>query len=175
MSAFSPQADLLAVLVASSATFQAIVSAGTVAEARASVAIPVAFDEEQGDDQPLAYPRAIITDGGVINRKAVGVGARSGTGSLFLAFEVTIPQESQGTVYARRAYFMAKVSAIIQEMEAVSDSRATPSGYTTSHLQIKEINRVNGPGEIPIDEREQPADDENPLDPLWVIEFEVTY
>ena len=171
MSIFNGQADLLAELVAASSTFQTLTGTASVAAAKVFVKIAEAFDETMGSDTVLAYPRAIIADGGIVSRRKVDIGQMSGRGSLFLSFEIEIPTGNQTTILTQRTYFLDRVSAIISEMEVVSMSRATPSGYSTSHLQMQEINRVNGPGYVPIDEREQTGT----YAPLWVMEFEIIY
>ena len=172
MTIFNGQADLLAELVAASATWQTLTGTATVAAAKAFVKIAAAFDETQGSDTAQAIPRAIIADGGIISRKKVSIGQYEGSGGLFLSFEIGIPSASQTTLLTRRTYFLDRISAIISEMEVISASRAAPSGYSTSHIQIKEIHRVNGPGEYEIAQKEQNSDT---YVPVWAIEFEITY
>jgi hypothetical protein len=97
-----------------------------------------------------------------------------GAGSLFLSFEFETPTDKI-TTKAQRAWFLEKTSAIMREAEVIADSRATPSGYSTSHLQFRKYKRTFGPNYIQPSEREQPEDTENPLRVLWVMEFEIEY
>lgn len=174
--AFDGQADLLQELVAASATFQTLTGESTVAATKKHVALAEAEDEDPDEStqpQRLDYPRAIVSDGGIVEIESVSMSDSRGSGSLFLSFEFEIPIGSRSTMAIKRAWFVTKVSAVIQEMWVVSKSRATPTGYSTSHLQILRTTRVNGPGEIPQDAVE-PNEDGSPRF-IWVMEFEVTY
>ncbi len=172
---FDAQADLLQELVAASTTFQTLTGESTVAATKKHTALAEAMDEDEDESnqpQKLAYPRAIVADGGIVSLKRISISDSVGSGSLFLSFEIEIPAGYR-TMATKRAWFVGKVSAIVQEMLAASISRATPSGYSTSHLQIIEMNRVNGPGEYGQNEVE-PNDDGSPRF-IWAMEFEVTY
>lgn len=174
MSAFDGQADLLATLYASTATFQSVTGTNTVPTAKAKIAIHEALDEGDETAPKIPYPRAIIADGGVIERARVGTGTWMGAGSLFLSFEFEAPTDKI-TTNAQRAWFLEKTSAIMREAEVIADSRVTPSGYSTSHLHIRKYRRTYGPQYIQPSMREQPEDTANPLRVLWAIEFEVEY
>jgi hypothetical protein len=171
MSVFDGQSDLLATLVASSTTFRTLVNESTVALAKNHIGIFEAEDETTATETAIAYPRAIIADGGIVERELVGTATRKGSGSLFLAFEFEAPSDKT-TVLLQRTWFVGQVSTIIREMEVVSDSRATPSGYSTSHLLVRKIRRSAGPLIVPQSDREQTT---TALRPLWAMEFEVEY
>ncbi len=177
MSAFDGQADLLATLIASCATFQSVVGASgatAVTQAKDKIGLHEALDEDDETAAAINYPRAIIADGGVISRMRVGTGTWMGTGSLFLSFEFEAPTDKQ-TTKSQRTWFLEKTSAIMREAEVIADSRAAPTGYSTSHLHIRQYKRTFGPNYIQPGEREQPEDTQNPLRVLWVMEFEIEY
>ena len=170
MSAFDGQMDLLATLIASTAEFQSTTSASTVALAKDRIGYHESADEEN----PIKYPRATIADGGVIERVKTSTGSWRGTGSLFLSFEFPAPT-NKVTVEQQREWFLTKVSTIMRQAEVIGDSRATPTGYSTSHLMIRSYRRLNGPFALQPSERDLPEDTDSPLRPLWAIEFEVEY
>lgn len=174
MSAFDGQADLLATLIASTATFQSVTGTSTVPAAKNKVGLHEALDEDDETAPQILYPRAIIADGGIIERMRVGTGTWMGSGSMFLSFEFEAPTDKT-TTKAQRAWFLEKTSAIMREAEVIADSRATPTGYTTSHLHIRKYKRTAGPSYIQVSEREQPPDTDNPLRVLWAIEVEIEY
>lgn len=174
MSAFDGQADLLATLVASCATYQSVTGTSTVLSAKNTIGIHEALDETDETAPKIVYPRAVIADGGIISRLRVGTGTWMGTGSLFLSFEFEAPTDKV-TTKAQRAWFLEKTSAIMREAEVIADSRATPTGYTTSHLHIRAYKRTFGPNYIQPSDREQPEDTTNQPRVLWVIEFEIEY
>jgi hypothetical protein len=170
------QADLLQELVAASATFRTLTGESTVAAAKKHVALAEAQDEdddESSQPQKLDYPRAIVSDGGIVDIESTSFSDTRGTGSLFLSFEFEVPKANRGSMATKRTWFVTKVSTIIEEMWTVSKSRATPSGYSTSHLQLLRTTRVNGPGEYGQDEVE-PHEDGSPRF-IWAMEYEVTY
>jgi hypothetical protein len=178
MSAFDGQADLLATLIASCAEFQSVVGASgatAVTQAKDKIAIHEALDKDTPLAPRITYPRAIIADGGVIERQMVGTAIPlSGTGSLYLGFEFEAPADKT-TTKSQRAWFLSKVSTIMREAEVLVTSRATPAGYSTSHLQIRSYKRTAGPMYVQPSERAQPTHTDNRLRVLWVIEFEVIY
>lgn len=174
MSAFDGQADLLATLIASTAQFQTVTGTATVDAAKAKIALHEAKDKTTAAELRLTYPRAIVGDGGPIERVRVGTGTWQGTGSLFLGFEFEAPADKT-TTRSQRAWFLEKVSSIMRQAEVIADSRATPTGYSTSHLHIRGYKRVAGPHYVQPSERAQPSDTQNLLRVLWVIEFEVMY
>ena len=174
MSAFDGQADLLATLIASTATFQSVTGMSTVATAKERIALPEALDDDTAEAHAVPYPRAIITDGSLIERRSAATGTWRGTGSLFLAFEFEAPPDKR-TELTQRAWFLNKVSTLLREAEVISDSRATPSGYSSTHLVLRSYRRVAGPFVVAPARREQPDDSEAELRPLWAIEFEVEY
>ena len=175
---FDTQADLLQELVSASSTFQTLCGESTVAATKKHTALAQAEDEDDDESntpQKLGYPRAIVADGGIVDIESISMSDCRGTGSLFLSFEFEIPKASRTSMAVKRAWFVTKVSAIIQEMWTTSKSRATPSGYTTSHLQLLRTTRVNGPGEYPQDVVDQGDENTTPPGPIWAMEFEVTY
>lgn len=174
MSAFDGQADLLATLIASSATFRTLTATSTVAAAKDRIAIHEAEDEDSSTEKQMPYPRAVISDGGLIERENVGTGTWKGTGSLFLAFEFEAPPSKQ-SVKQQRAWFVGQVSSIMRESEVVSDSRATPSGYTTTHLVVRRYRRTAGPLVVLPSDREHDDASQAQLRPLWAVEFEIEY
>lgn len=170
MSAFDGQMDLLATLIASTAQFQTITATSTVALAKDRIG----YHEAADGDAPIKYPRAVISDGGVIERVKTSTGSWRGTGSLFLSFEFPAPT-TKTTVELQREWFLSQVSTIMRQAEVIGDSRATPSGYSNSHLMIRAYRRLNGPFALQPSERDLGEETENELQPLWVVEFEVEY
>jgi hypothetical protein len=173
VSAFDAQADLMRVLIASCSTFQTVTGLSTVALAKARVAEHQALDEEDEASPIVEYPRCIVADGGVIERRVMGTATWGGTGSLLLVFQFEAPSDKASTL-AQREWFVGKVSAIMREAEVIAASRATPSGYDTSHLHIKAYRRTAGPYALPPRLVDQDAEDV-PVRPLWEMEFEVEY
>jgi hypothetical protein len=161
VSAFDAQADLMRVLIASCSTFQTVTGLSTVALAKARVAEHQALDEEDEASPIVEYPRCI------------GTATWGGTGSLLLVFQFEAPSDKASTL-AQREWFVGKVSAIMREAEVIAASRATPSGYDTSHLHIKAYRRTAGPYALPPRLVDQDAEDV-PVRPLWEMEFEVEY
>lgn len=172
MTIFGGQADLLATLFAYTATFKALVGVTTVDAAKTRIGLHQSDDE--GCDR-IEYPRITIFEGGTLASEKVGTSSWRGTGSLFALFEIEVPTTFATSIPAQRSYFTAKVSAIIREAQVIADSRATPSGYSTSHLQIRRFSRVEGPGYVPAVKREQNAPGVAPDQPLWQMEFEIEY
>lgn len=174
MSVFDGQSDLLRTLIASCATFQTVTGQSTVAAAKTRCVAHEALDETNESATAVPYPRAIVADGGVIERDCVGTSTWRGVGSLWLVFQFAAPADKTTTL-AQREWFTTKTSTIMREAEVIADSRATPSGYSTSHLRIRRYRRTTGPQYVQPIEREQPDETANPLGPLWEIEFEVEY
>ncbi len=173
MSAFDEQLDLLRVLVASSSTFQTLTGSATVAAAKMRVAGHEALDDEYDGEIVTQYPRAIVSDGGVIQRERQGTGCWGGNGSLFLLFQITTPTDKVSSL-SQREWFVDKASSIMREMEVIADSRAAPSGYSTSHLYIHRYRRTAGPNAVPAVDREH-EESNTPQPPLWEMEFEVEF
>jgi hypothetical protein len=172
VSVFDGQADLLATLIASSATFQTLTGTATVAAAKAKIGIHEAFDDTIGSDAAITYPRAIVADGGIVERELVGTANRKGTGSLFLSFEFESPADKT-TILLQRTWFVGQVSTIMREAEVISDSRATPSGYTSTHILIRRYRRTFGPQVVLQCDRDQTTNDSGRN--LWAMEFEIEY
>lgn len=137
MSTTDYQADLLKVLIASTATFQSVTGTGSVAAARARIIIGEATDEGHDDSdpqKPMRFPRAIITRAGK-STTVVGTGTYSRGGELLVLFQFRAPIAN--TIAEQEAWFTAVTHDIEDEAMTISVSRATPSGYSTSHLQIR--------------------------------------
>lgn len=170
MSAFDGQMDLLATLIASTAKFQSLTGTATVAAAKERIGSHEAADGPDG----VPLPRAIIADGGTVERIKTSTGSWRGSGSLFLTFEASAPSDKK-TVEQQREWFVAAVSTLMRQAEVIADSRATPSGYSSSHLMIRQYRRTNGPHYYQPAIIEAPEDTQNPVLPVWVMEFEVEY
>lgn len=141
---------MLEVLLAHSSTFQALTGAANAAAALAFIRQSQA--EDRGADA-LDYPRAIVEAVEESSEQA-GTGTRRRRGALLLSFEAEVPPAHDDTVELQRTWFLDQVRSIQADMEAISDSRATPSGYTHSHLQIKQMTWDVEPFQVPLSERE---------------------
>jgi hypothetical protein len=172
MAIFDGQADLLATLFASTATFQSITGTTTVAAAKARIGLHQSADEGVTN---IAYPRITIFEGGTVESEKAGTGVWRGRGSLFALFEIEIPAASAVSVQTQRACITSKISAIIREAQVIADSRATPTGYTTSHLQVRRFVRTSGPDFVRQIDREQNAPGDAAPQPLWEMEWEIEY
>lgn len=175
MSTTDYQADLLAVLIASTATFQSVTGTATAAAAKKCIAIGDAtdFGHDDADGQkPLRYPRAVITRSRK-SRSLVGTATYAATGELLVLFEFRPPQE-HATQNQQEAWFTAATDDIADEAWTLSVSRATPSGYSTSHLQIRnadmsDINYTHPRAD------DLPDDNEPDKQPLFDREWRVEY
>ena len=169
MSIFAGQADLLAELFAATAKWKTITQTTTAADAKRKIAIHEAEDRGQ---PKLSYPRIVIYDGGTIERNKLATSTWGGRGSLIATFEIELTKTHGLTAAAQRATFSQLISDLWREAEVISDSRAAPSGYSTSHLQITTYRRSEGPQYVPPTER---GPQDGVLKTLWQMEFEVEY
>lgn len=137
MSTTDYQADLLKVLIASTATFQSVTGTATVAAAKNRIVIGEATDEGHDDSdpqKPLKFPRAVITRAAK-STALVGTATYARGGELLVLFQFRAPIAN--TITEQEAWFSAVTDDIEEEAMTISVSRATPSGYSTSHLQIR--------------------------------------
>ena len=172
MSIFDGQADLLATLIASTALFQALTETVEVAAAKLKIGLHESADEGAGE---ITFPRATIYEGGPVERQKIGTGVWRGSGSLFLLFEIEVPLANATSLQAQREYFVTKVATIMRQAEVIADSRATPTGYSTSHLQMKRYTKSSGPDYVLASKREKKSPAGTPDLTLWQMEFEVEY
>jgi hypothetical protein len=161
--------EMLEVLLASSARFRTLVGAADVAAALAFIR---QFQAEDTGAAELVYPRAIISEEEE-ESELVGTATWRRRGALLLALEV---QATQATVELQRAWFVALVRAIQSEMETVSASRATPTGYTHSHLVVRRFSWAVPPFLVAQCDREDIDDEAEELpDPLWACQWRVEW
>lgn len=163
---------MLAVLLAYSSTFQTLVGASTPTEALARIAHGQA---EEAGDEPLEYPRAYVEE---IERSRTNKATRTfvGRGALLLNIEAQPPDDQLETVEAQRTWFKTLVDAIELDLRTTSSSRATPTGYSVSHFQLKDITWNVEPFLMPEAEREDQASDTTTLaKPLWCCQLRVEY
>ncbi len=175
MSTTDVQADLLAALIASTATFQSVTNTASMASARVRIAIGEATDEGHDDSDgqtPLDLPRAVVTRASE-RTSVVGTATYAGSGELLVLFEFRAPG-SKVTQNEQEAWFTAATSDIVREAFTLSVSRASPTGYSTSHLQIRsaEMSDVSylRPG---LDQ--QPDENETRPRLRWQREWRVEY
>ena len=175
MSTTDVQADLLAALIASTATFQSVTGTASMAAARVRIAVGEATDDghEDSDGQtPLDLPRAVVTRSSK-SVSVVGTATFAGTGELLVLFEFRAPG-SKATQNEQEAWFTAATDDIVSEGMTLSVSRASPSGYSTSHLQIRssDLSDVSylRPG---LDQ--QPEENETRPRLRWQREWRVSY
>lgn len=115
--------ELLANLVASSATFQSLTGTASEAAALAKVHFPFADDEATSGTEHAPAPRAIIEPGDDYETNQVGIGDWAARGTLILSLELRLPTtESATTIYTdaknELLWFLNKVGAILAEMQA---------------------------------------------------------
>lgn len=159
---------MLEVLLASSATWQSITNTASVADAREFIHLG------EGDND-AKYPRAVIGDLSLTST-AVATGQSSGRGRLYLAFYIKVDISTYRTREARRAWVRSKLGDIRQEMEVVSFSRATPAGYSISHLVLRSIDQMFiPPYERPARDSDIDSDSDIPTHAVWQSEWEVEY
>ena len=161
--------DRLRYLVAGTATYQDVVAAGDAAEARESVYLAAADDEDE-TQQP---PRAIISQSGkslfmemvseVTNNYQI-------EGRACLTFEFRVPEDCGGSIEEQHNWFWDQCGNIIHEMMELSGAGESVSGET--HLNMQSASLQQGPWREPQEEDEYGVIDESGQ-PLWWAEFEV--
>ena len=160
------QAEMLEVLLAYSATWQALTNTSTAAGAQNYI-----HQEECDDDKP--YPRATVIEDERIS-EGVSVSQFAGNGRLWLVIDL-VPDVTLETREARRDYVRDKVQTIISEMQDLSYGRTTPSGYSVSHLIVRRFRRGRPREESQIN---RPTDEARCSDKpqfVWRTETEVEY
>lgn len=141
------QAYLLKWLVASTSTFKDVVGAVETHEAAAHCHYPAGNVIEEGHSPPWA----LISDESEHSRDREGLTFNTTTGSILLGFDFYIPADMQ-TEEERHSWFSSKVGAIIKEMEDLVTSRVDGPVTGETHLNMTNIQRVQGPFEIDTDE-----------------------
>lgn len=169
MSIFDEQADLLAELFAATATWQTITRTSTAADAKRKIGI---HEVENQGQRKLDYPRIVIYDGGTIEREKLATATWGGRGSLIATFEIELTKTHGLRAEEQRSHFVTLLSDLWREAEVISDSRAAPSGYSVSHLQVRRYRRTEGPHYVAPTEV---AVQQGVLKTLWQMEFEVEY
>lgn len=164
--------EMLEVLLAHSSTFQTLVGAANAAAALAYIRQVQAEDTGAAE---LVYPRAIVSE---IEEESelVGTATWRRRGALLLSLEAEIPAASDDTVEMQRDWFLERVRNIQSEMETASASRATPSGYSHSHLQVRKCSWAVEPFLVPLADRED-VDVEAVVNrqPLWACQWRVEW
>lgn len=165
--------EMAGVLLAYSSTWQALVGAATPNEALEFIQQYQA--EDRGEDI-APYPRAIVQESEE-SRGVKGTASKAGgSGALLVSIECEVPDAHVASVSAQRAWFVDQIRNIQNDMLVTSISRATPTGYTHSHLQVREISWAVEPFLLPIADRQDlDVEDDTPLAPLWLVQLRVEY
>lgn len=158
-------AEMLEVLLASTATWQAVTGTATLALARAYVDIYERLES-------AGYPRALIQDDPLWGNP-VATGTGSGGGALSLSFWVKPDLAVYTSREARRTWLRGQLADIKNEMEVLSYGRTTPAGYTNSHLLVKRITWSCPPFELRAHETPVAAATAAPI--VWGSEFLVEW
>ena len=158
------QMQLMAELVAASATFQTLVDESSEALALNHVYYPIALDD---GTQPI--PRAIVTDAGESSIGFLGSGSTGRSGNFFVTFEMDIPVgDDDDNEKQQYIYFQNKLGAIKEEMMTKVVTRVdSPSGGT--HLNVTSIEVDEGPFMEDTEEMDREPGDGPPQPRWWVV------
>ncbi len=161
------QYDRLAKLVAASPTFQALVGATGLAQALERVHFPAA------DEATACWPRAVITPSSDWRKKRNGVGTFSGSGGLYLTFDLLVPDGEEATTdKLQLEYVLTQLDAVTDEMLALARTDTGIVGDTQSHLNLNELELVDGPWQDAPDERPPPDSEAGEVArPRWWMQF----
>lgn len=166
------QGEMLAVLLATTAAWQALTGTGTVA---AALAFTHQFQAEDAGAQLAPYPRAVISETEE-ERRIHATASFTGGGAMLLGIEALVPDAQATSVQTERDWFVDQIRTLREQMLVLSASRATPAGYTHSHLQVRNIGWAVEPFRVDIEEREdQELATTTARKPLWAVQFRVEY
>jgi hypothetical protein len=161
------QAEMLEVLLASTALWQTLCGVATVPLARA-------FVHREEALETASYPRAIVVEGPSW-LAATGTGQHAGGGQLWLTLGFSVDTTAHATRQARRAWVRDQVITLRQQMLALAQSRATPAGYSVSHLAVRRITLEIPPRELAISEQPVDVAGDLPQRVIWAAEMSVEY
>jgi hypothetical protein len=139
---------LLKKMVAACATFQALTDTADATAAESRISFPALDDTVEN---PIPWPRAVITEANEFSATQVGRACWTYQGSLYVTFEFVVPREEDAESFENSYTYMSnKVGAIIAEMIALSGTGEPVTGIT--HLNINTISLVEGPWYQPVAE-----------------------
>lgn len=166
------QVEMVSVLLAHSAEWQALVGAADVSEALAFIH---GYQAEDAGEEAHPYPRAIVQE--VEKEKTlVGTATYRGRGALFLQIEVLVPDEHAGSVQQQDRWFRGVIDQIEADMRATSASRAAPAGYSHSHFQFRRLTwHVEPFLEALVEREDEDPDSDVPRRPKWCMAFRFEY
>ena len=159
---------LLALLVASSSTFQTLVGAADAAAALNSVYYPWADDDD-------TYPRAVVH---YMQRSRVRVGPPVGqrfkaTDNYLVAFEFEIPDAEAGSTKDQWSWFNKKTDDIWGEMEILAGTGSSGVNNLAhfNMVQHEELSMFR----MPAEERAHTDPETGKPKPLWIQNSEVMH
>jgi hypothetical protein len=163
------QEEMCRVLLAYSSTWQDLLGAASPDEALLKTK---AYQAEDAGDEPVTYPRAIIE----AIEKERKTGSFGGRGALLISFEIEPPDDQCDSVETQRKWVVDTLNAIDDEIRTISYSRATPTGYDTSHLYLRSTAWSVEPFRVPDSEREDiDPESQTPPKPLWAHQLRIEY
>lgn len=169
------QFDALEELVAACATFRTLTGTSTSAAAKEHVHWPEANDTDEEED---CWPRAVIAPSKDWRAKKVGTGAWKGGGSLYLTLELEVPDAAEAETWnAQFVWVQTQIAAIEAEMRALAGTGSvTIRSVAQTHLNVMEIELVDGPFQARAGERKSPDSEAGEvLLPRWWVTFLVRW
>lgn len=163
-------------MVAECATFQSVVGAADRTAALLSVHLPYVSK----DDLLGGMPRAVINPSeGSNTATKIGINNFSSEGNALLTFEFRVPlsvtSSSKVGEAGKDAYdwFTDKIDLIINEMIALAGTGVSFAGET--HLNVQNIDKVDGPIEYEPEEVDRDSEDVVAASYEWFIGFQVAW
>jgi len=154
-------------LVASSATFQALVGASGATAASEHVYLQLADDEEEPETDNFnkklkaGRPRAIVATSNNWDMPRQGPGEWTQSGTYLLSFELLIPPEYMDTHNNQCVWFLNQIGGILVDMRNNRDA-----GLTSQYLPITGMRYIDDP---------MPCDEDPHIEFFWGVTFEVSF